>query len=251
MGQRRDDLYASHAGDPRPFHAKEATPLVRTRVGNLPAVVLGGAQRELWPEPASPVRVRASGGAAVLSGPWLLRAVVRLPRDHALAQRGPAAAANWFGEVHRRWLQAQGIGGAAVYAGRATQHWASFAARAPGEVMVGQRKMVGMTQTWGPQAVLLCSGTLLAAPPWPLLCAALRRPSGTAALLEGLTLSAADCLGRAVDAAAWADGLRYALRFALSQAGAALGWEPAQAPSLGAGMMSTLAACQGRHGPAV
>lgn len=220
-------------------------PLVRTRVGSS-AVVLGDAQRELWPEPAAAVRVRASGGGAILSGPWLLRAVVLLPRAHGLLQDGPAAAASWFGEVHRRWLQAQGIASAAAYTGRKTRHWACFAERTPGEVVVGERKIVGIAQAWSPGGLLLSSGVLLAPPPWSLLCSALRRPCGTAALLEALSVSAADCLGRAVDAQAWADGLRYALRVALSLAGV-----PAQVPGLGVGMMSTLAACQGRHGPAV
>lgn len=135
----------------------------------LRAVVLGAAQRELWCESALPVHVRASGGGAVLSGPWLLRAAVQLPSDHALVQRGPAAAASQFGDVHRRWLQAQGIDAAALYAGRSIPHWASFGARAPGEVVVGERKLVGIALAWTPDSVLLSSRMLLARLPWSLL----------------------------------------------------------------------------------
>ncbi|WP_137916528.1 hypothetical protein [Ramlibacter sp. 2FC] len=219
-------------------------PLVRTRVGSLPAVVLGDAQRELWSEPAAPARVRASAGSAILSGPWLLRTVVLLPRAHGLLQGGPSAAAGWFGEVHRRWLQAQGIAGAAVYLGRKTQHWACFAERAPGEVVVGERKIVGIAQAWLPGGLLLSSGVLLSPPPWSLLCSALHRPYSATALLEALSVSAADCLGRAVDAQAWADGLRYALRLALSLAGVA-----APGSVMRAETVAPLATCLGLQGP--
>lgn len=220
-------------------------PLVRTRVGSLPAIVLGDAQRELWREPAAAARVRASGGGAILSGPWLLRAVVLLPRAHGLLQSGPAAAASWFGEVHRRWLQAQGVARAAVYNGRKTRHWACFAERTPGEVVVGERKIVGIAQAWLPDGLLLSSGVLLTPPPWSLLCDVLRRPCGTAALLEALSVSAADCLGRAVDAQAWADGLRYALRQALSRAGL-----PGQGAGFPAQARPPFDACRGWPGAA-
>lgn len=194
-------------------------PLVRTRVGGRRAVVLGTAQRELWPDPASTARLRPSRGGAILSGPWLLRAAVLLPREHGLVQAGAQAAARWLGEVHRRWLQAQGIAGATVYMGRPTSHWASFAQRAPGEVLVGERKLVAIAQASTPQAVLLSSGVLIAPPPWFLLCSTLHRPNAMAALLEALSVSATECLGRVVDAQAWADGLRHALCVALSCAG--------------------------------
>lgn len=223
MGHCRDELRPFQEGQSQTTHDHGAIPHVRTRLGRRHPVVLGSAQLELWPEPSSPARMRASGGGAMLSGPWLLRAAVLLPTGHELAQRGPEAAASWFGDVLRRWLQAQGIGGAAVYAGPAIHHWAGFAARTPGDVLVGERKLVSIGLRWRPREVLLCSGVLLAPAPWPLLCAALRRPCSTAALLEGLSISAADCLGRQVDAGAWADGLRHALRLGLAQAAASLG----------------------------
>lgn len=124
------------------------------------------------------VRVRIAGACArqrrraLLSGPWLLRAAVQLPSDHALVRRGAAAAASRFGDVHRRWLQAQGIGAAALYAGRPTPHCASFGARAPGEVVVGERKLVGIALAWAPDSVLLSSRILLGRLPCP--CSARR-----------------------------------------------------------------------------
>lgn len=189
--------------------------------------MLGRAQRKLPTDPVLPVRLRASGGGAVLTGPWLLRAAVLLPTSHALASRGPAAAARWFGDVHLRWLQAQGEGGAALHTGATVAHWACFAGRGPGEVVIGQRKIVGIAQAWRRRAILLSSGTLLSPPPWPLLCAALRRPREDADLLAAVTVSAADCLGREADTATWADALRDALERALWQTEAvADGWAP-------------------------
>jgi lipoate-protein ligase A len=192
--------------------------LVSVRVGSVAAVVLGRAQRELPTDAVLPVRLRASGGGAVLTGPWLMRAAVLLPATHPLASRGPAAAAHWFGEVHRRWLQAQGLGSAVLHAGATAEHWACFAGRGPGEVLIAGRKIVGIAQAWRRRAILLSSGTLLSPPPWPLLCAALRRPRADAGMLAALTVSATDCLGREIDAAAWADALRDEIERALEQA---------------------------------
>jgi lipoate-protein ligase A len=174
--------------------------------------VLGHAQRELWTDRTLPVRVRCSGGGAVLSGPWLLRAAIVLPRSHALVQHGPSAAALWFGEIHRRWLQARGIDAASLYRSTTVDHWACFAGRAAGEVMVGDRKMVGIAQAWRGQTVLLSAGTLIAPAPWAVLCDALRRPADAAVALAALTISAQECLRRPVDARVWADELRDLLR---------------------------------------
>ncbi|HEY8708780.1 MAG TPA: ligase, partial [Burkholderiaceae bacterium] len=67
-------------------------PLVRVQPGRATVLVLGRAQRELPTDGSLPVRLRSSGGGAVLSGPWLLRAAVVLPRSHPLVQNGLVAA---------------------------------------------------------------------------------------------------------------------------------------------------------------
>lgn len=190
--------------------------LIHVRPGRVAIVVLGSAQRELWTTSTLPVRVRSSGGGAVLSGPWLLRAAVVLPRSHALVQHGPAAAARWYGDIHCRWLHAQGIGAAALYRGAAIEHWACFAGRVAGEVVVGNRKMVGIAQAWRGPTILLSAGTLIAPAPWPLLCESLRRPPDAAAALAALTINAQDYLRRPVDARAWADELQGLLRDAVA-----------------------------------
>lgn len=186
--------------------------------GGIPAIVLGRAQRDLPTDPVLPLRRRSGGGGAVLTGPWLLRAAVRLPTGHVLVGRGPLATARWFGQVHQQWLQALGITGTRLCDGHTVGHWACFAGQGPGEVMIGDRKMVGITQTWRQRAVLLAAGTLVSTPPWHLLCAALRRPHEEADMLTSVTVDAAACLGHGVDAGAWANALRDRLEQALGNA---------------------------------
>lgn len=165
-----------------------------------PAIVLGRGQRGL-PLRSSPLplRRRASGGGAVLVGPWLLCAAVRLPRSHPVLRDGPAAAARWFGELHLHWLRDAGLDHAQPYRGPARDHWACFAGRGPGEVVVGDRKLAGIAQCWRRGDVLLCAGTLLAPPPWRLLCDALGQPRDEAERLAATTVSLAECLPQAAD----------------------------------------------------
>jgi lipoate-protein ligase A len=175
-------------------------PLIRVRPGRDPVIVLGRGQRELWPESTLPVRVRvrlrASGGGAVLVGPWLLRSTVVLPRTHAAAQ---------------------GIVAAALYQGPTVEHWACFAGRVQGEVVLGHRKIVGIAQAWRKETVLLSAGTLLSPSPWALLCATLRRAPDEVASLAALTISVQDCLGHPIDSRDWANTLSGALRLELGQ----------------------------------
>lgn len=194
--------------------AKDARIWVDT--GGRPALVLGRAQRRLVTGGPLPVRWRASGGGAVLAGPWLLRAALRLPRQHPALQRGPTAAAHWFGQIHLDWLRAQGIAGAALHTGALRSHWACFAGVGPGEVLVDGRKLAGVAQAWKRHSAILFSGTLLAPSPWPLLCEALRKPPEEAAALRAATISAQECLGAPVEAAAWAASLRARLQAALA-----------------------------------
>ena len=135
----------------------------------------------------------------MLSGPWLLRALVRVPRSHLLASDGPVTAARWLGEIHRRWLLSLGLEGSALYGGALVEHWACFRGRAPGEVMVGGRKITGIAQAWRRADALLAAGTLLTDPPWRLLCDAVDRSPAEVAALAGDVTSLRQCLGRFAD----------------------------------------------------
>lgn len=186
--------------------------------GGSPAVVLGRSQHLLPVHAVLPVRRRASGGGAVLAGPWLLRAAVRLPRDHSLLRHGPAGLARWFGEVHLQWLHAAGIGAARMHEGAAREHWACFGGCNVGEVTVDGRKLSGIAQAWRRSGVLVAAGTLLHPPPWAVLCEALGRPACEAGELAAATITLQDCSRRHLDAVALAGDLRRALDDALHRA---------------------------------
>jgi lipoate---protein ligase len=121
------------------------------------ALVVGSAQ------PASDVDVsaasargadvvrRSSGGGAVLVAPaaqvWI---EVWLPRHDALWDDDIVRSAQWTGEAWARALGALGATGLEVHRGRASRTDVServcFAVLGPGEVVVGGRKVVGVSQ---------------------------------------------------------------------------------------------------------
>lgn len=178
------------------------------------AVSLGRSQRHLAVHTLA-ARRRTSGGGAVLMGPWLLRAMLVVPRSHPLLQRGPAQAAHWFGEVHQQWLAGLGIA-AQIYRGPLVDHWACFAGRAPGELVVDDRKITGISQTWRRRRALLWSGTLVTPVPWELLTDALRKPPHSARELRAATVDAQEILCDVPRAAQWGVSLRNSLEAALA-----------------------------------
>lgn len=200
--------------------------------GRAPGVALGRSQ-QLPPEPSPlPVRRRSSGGGAVLEGPWLLRSAVRLPRAWIGSRAGPSELARWFGKVHLQWLQQRGVPGAALYRGGTHDHWACFAGRSAGEVLVAGRKLTGIAQAWRRSGVFITAGTLLFAPPWPRLCETLGRSASEAEDLARAATDLEECLGRRVDAGSWAQSLLMALEAALAEAAASLA--PDQCPACSA-----------------
>ncbi len=184
-----------------------AAPRLRVWLYRDAAVVLGrGQSLPAAPTPGLPLVQRPSGGGAVLVGPWMIGTSLVLPARHALAGT-ILDAYRWFGTAHAQWLREQGIAAEAQRGGATRPHWACFAGRGPWEVVAGDRKIVGLAQARKRHAVLLVAGTLVDAVPWRRLAEALQRAPGDAAELERTTVSAAECLGRPVDAPAWARAL--------------------------------------------
>jgi lipoate-protein ligase A len=97
------------------------------------------------------VAQRRSGGGAVLLWPghqvWL---DVGLPRGDPLWDDDVGRSARWLGEALAAALVGLGVAGATAHAGplerTAWSHLVCFAGRAPGEVVVGGRKVVGTSQ---------------------------------------------------------------------------------------------------------
>ncbi len=184
-----------------------------------PAVVLGCSQR---PDAAMSAAARAAGvalgerragGGAVLAGPWVLGISVVLPRDHPLVVPSITESYRWFGEAHAAALQRAGIECQAVRAPTAlavarwwrsppagtTARWACFGTLSPWEVMTaGRRKLVGLAQVRRRTGALLVSGTLLAAPDWPVLCRVVDGSARAAAQLREHASSCEAELGRPV-----------------------------------------------------
>lgn len=184
-----------------PVHA----PAWRVWDYDAPAVVLGRSQWRRFAETGAAVDVpligRASGGGAVLVGPWMAGLSVALPVDHPLIAGGLVDAYRWLGECIAGVLRAAGIAGAqALSPGQvadarasfapATLAWACFGSLSPWEVTVGGRKIAGLAQVRRRTGVLLVGGVLLARVDWTLLCAALGEPASEA---ETLTEITTDC----------------------------------------------------------
>ncbi len=194
-------------------------PLIAAWRYRAPAVVLGCSQR---PDAAMSAAARAagvalverrSGGGAVLAGPWLLGVSVVLPRDHPLVVPSITESYRWFGEAHAAALRRAGIECQAVPVATAlavarwwrsppagtTARWACFGALSPWEVMTaGGRKLVGLAQVRRRTGALLVSGTLLAAPDWPVLCRVVDASASAAAQLGERASSCEAELGRPV-----------------------------------------------------
>ncbi|MDQ6524988.1 hypothetical protein RB608_15320 [Nocardioides sp. LHD-245] len=121
-----------------------------------PALVLGSAQDHTVADAAAVTAAgvdvvrRRSGGGAVYVDParsvWL---DVVVPRDDSRWSDDVRASAYWLGEAWQRALATLGVA-AQVYRGGLEQTpWGRlvcFAALGPGEVLVGDRKLVGISQ---------------------------------------------------------------------------------------------------------
>lgn len=121
-----------------------------------PALVLGSAQRgEIADERTAAARGvevvrRNSGGGAVLLEPgrclWM---DVLLPRDDGRWEDDVGRSAYWLGEVWAEALRLRGVDARVHHGGLEKTAWGRlvcFGAVGPGEVTVGGRKVVGISQ---------------------------------------------------------------------------------------------------------
>ena len=147
-------------------------------------LVLGFSQKPDTLNPAMrataalPVYHRRAGGTAVLVGPHLLGLDVALPADHPLVLPDIVESYRWLGEAWVAALQRLGITARAIppdeaHAQRdlikqaaarereAILRRACYGALSPYEVVVGQRKVVGLDMIRRRQGSLLQAGVLL------------------------------------------------------------------------------------------
>ncbi len=171
-----------------------------------PSVVLGCAQRGLLlshgpelgqqsgPEGRLEWLLRESGGAAVLTGPWLVGVSVALPPGHVWLGQSLSESYRPLGDLHVRALEAFGVSARALLPqaigfgavrGFPPVGWACFGSLSPWELVDAEgRKLVGMAQRRRKQGVLLVAGTLVGPTDWRLLCDALGQPADAVALRQ-------------------------------------------------------------------
>ena len=202
------------------------TPVWRLWTYAQPAVVLGLAQRGIElpvaPDAVLPVIVRRSGGGAVLVGPWMISISVALPALHPLVSEGPVASYAWLGQGIAQALEgvgvrAQALSPAQLNARRADQpgrtvDWACFGSVSPWEVLVHERKLVGMAQIRRRHGVLLTAGVLLRQCPWEALCARLGKAQSEATRLVQCTISCEECVDTMLQTKPLVRGLHAMLR---------------------------------------
>lgn len=185
------------AGD---LHAASAATLAAEGVGRQVrvlratsrALVLGSSQPETMVDPAALGRSgvalarRRSGGSAVLVGPAeVLWVDLVVPAGDPLWDDDVNRATWWVGDVWAAALARAGIPGSEVWKGpmRRTP-WSKavcFAGVGPGEVLVGGRKVVGISQRRSNRAALLQTAALLRWEPGDYLDLLGAAPAGPAA----------------------------------------------------------------------
>ena len=114
------------------------------------AVVVGSAQRVMPTVDGIQVVRRRSGGGGVLVGPdEVLWIDVLLPREDPLWNDDISRSGNWLGAAWRAALADMDVGATVHFGPMVTTRWSEtvcFAGVGPGEVLVGGRKVVGISQ---------------------------------------------------------------------------------------------------------
>lgn len=149
---------------------------LRWYVVEQPALILGSSQRsadvdfDACEAAGVSVHRRRSGGTAVYADTTLLSLEVVLPAGHRLLSQNVTTAYRWFGEVWREALDRLGVAADVVEDAPARALNASldpavkqvcFGGVSPYEVLVGQRKLVGLAQVRRRQGGLLQAGIYL------------------------------------------------------------------------------------------
>jgi len=165
---------------------EDPTPTLRWYRSSSTAVVLGRGQRSLvmadasGPTSALPIVERHSGGGAVLMDPGLLSLDVVVPAGHPLAAGELGAVFDRVGAIWRAALADLGVPGLNVHRGPATARRRGsprerllaaicYATLGRGEVLVGGRKLVGLSQRRRRHGALVQCGLLRRWDPTPLL----------------------------------------------------------------------------------
>jgi len=133
-------------GRPLPAHFSRTVRLVEVTA---PALVLGSTQPAVAGRGADVVR-RRSGGGAVLVGPGeVVWADVFVPAGDALWEADVGVAFHWLGRVWCDALGSLGVQAAMHQGAMVCSPWCRqvcFAGLGPGEVTVGGKKVVGISQ---------------------------------------------------------------------------------------------------------
>jgi lipoate-protein ligase A len=188
-------------------------------------VVLGASQRKLLASLNSDsveVVARKAGGGAVLAGPWMLSTSVALPADHPLVRGSLSRAYEWIGTAYSAMLVEMGVDAQPAVQKReaGVLAWACFAGVTPWEVLVDDRKIVGLAQSRNRLGVLLVAGILLDVPDWSLLCRVMGHPDSECGSLADSTAAVRQILGRPVDPERMAADLSRRFAIALGEGGA-------------------------------
>lgn len=160
-----------------------------------PAVVLGSTQGDATLAPGAAglgVARRRTGGGAVLVEPGrVVWADVVVPSGDQLWQADVGRAVWWLGDVWAAALAELGLDGAAVHRGGLVRTpWSAtvcFAGLGPGEVSVGGRKVVGISQRRTRAGALFQCAVPLAWDAAPLLAALALTPAERRAAAAALT----------------------------------------------------------------
>jgi lipoate-protein ligase A len=159
-----------------------AQPTLYWSMADPPALVLGFSQKPTIINPQAlaalniPIYHRRAGGTAVLTGPNLLSLDVILPPDHPLVLPDVIESYRWFGEAWVATLAQLGVQARTVPPDEAHEQRAllkrdveresilqraCYATLSPYEVVIGQRKIVGLDMRRRRIGTLLQAGLLL------------------------------------------------------------------------------------------
>ncbi|MFM9886311.1 MAG: lipoyl protein ligase domain-containing protein [Burkholderiales bacterium] len=180
-----------------------------------PCIVLGCSQRRLCADIERRLGGRAglvqrdSGGGAVLTGPWLVSALVVLPHGHPWVCDGLIDSYRRLGQLHVAALNQVGVAARALpprevpgvneSSAIRVVDWACFGGFSPWEIVDAHaRKLVGFAQKRQQSGVLLVAGTLIGAADWSLLCDVMGHPGDELALRQR-TISAEEIAGNKIE----------------------------------------------------